>query len=85
MNKEPNAAILINLDETGNNDKSLPNNNQIINVHPLSNSIPVRITNRGHLRPNRKEPFQTRKNMLEVLSTMINNLMAGHWGPIMDR
>ena len=65
-------------------------NNNSDNEAPSPNrqniAIPVRITNRGHVTPNRTEPFQTRKK--HVRSYAHNNQRSnggGHWGLIMDR
>jgi hypothetical protein len=51
-------------------------NNEAPSPQRKSTTIPVRITNRGHVTPNRTEPFQSRKKY--VRSYAHNN----HYGPL---
>ncbi|CAB3996915.1 Hypothetical predicted protein [Paramuricea clavata] len=61
-------------------------NNEVPSPQRQNSTIPVRITNRGHVTPNRTEPFQTRKKY--VRSCAHNNQrsnggpLGSHYGPL---
>ena len=71
---------------TSNTSLNNNSNNEVPSPNRQNIAIPVRITNRGHVTPNRTEPFQTRKK--HVRSYAYNNQrsnggpLGSHYGPL---